>query len=46
MPFSIILSNLGATVDICHIHTKELKNHLIDKDIVVSCCGVKGFDKG
>ena len=46
MPLSIILSNLGATVDICHIHTKELKNHLIDKDIVVSCCGVKGLVKG
>ena len=46
MPLSIILSNLGATVDICHIHTQDLKKHLIEKDIVISCCGVKGLVKG
>lgn len=46
MPLSIILSNLGATVDICHIHTQELKSHLIEKDIVISCCGVKSLIKG
>lgn len=46
MPLSIILSGLGGTVDICHIHTKDLKSHLIDKDVVISCCGVKGLVKG
>ena len=45
MPLSIIFSNQGATVDICHIHTKDLKSHLIEKDIVISCCGVKGLIK-
>lgn len=46
MPLSIILSGMGGTVDICHIHTKDLKSHLIDKDVVISCCGVKGLVKG
>ena len=46
MPLSVILSNFGATVDICHIHTTDLKSHLIEKDIVVSCCGVKSLVKG
>ena len=46
MPLSIILSGLGGTVDICHIHTRDLKSHLVEKDIVVSCCGVKGSVKG
>ena len=46
MPLSVILSNMGATIDTCHIDTINLKSHLIDKDMVISCCGVKSLIKG
>ena len=46
LPISIILSRLGATVDICQIHTKELETHTKDKDIVIIGAGVKGLIKG
>ena len=46
MPLSIILSNMGGTVEICHIDTDCLKNHTMGKDIIISCCGVKGLIKG
>ena len=46
LPVSIILSKLGATVDICQIHTKNLKSHTIDKDIIIVGAGVKGLIKG
>lgn len=46
LPVSIILSKLGATVDICQIHTKNLMIHTIDKDIIVVGAGVKGLIKG
>lgn len=46
MPLSIILSNLGGTVEICHIDTKNLIEHTINKDILITCCGVKELIKG
>ena len=46
LPVSIILSKLGATVDICQIHTTNLKSHTIDKDIIIVGAGVKGLIKG
>lgn len=45
LPVSIILSKCGATVEICHIYTDCLKNHTINKDIVISGCGVIGLIK-
>ena len=46
MPLSIILSNMGGTVEICHIDTDNLRDHTFNKDIIISCCGVKGLIKG
>ena len=46
MPLSIILSNMGGTVEICHIDTDNLRDHTFDKDIIITCCGVKGLIKG
>ena len=46
LPISIILSKLGATVDICQIHTKELEEHTKDKEIIIVGAGVKGLIKG
>jgi len=34
-PMSSLLLNAGATVDICHIHTKNLKAHTIHADILL-----------
>ena len=46
MPLSIILSNMGGTVEICNIDTDNLRDHTFDKDIIITCCGVKGLIKG
>lgn len=46
MPLSIILSNLGATIDLCNIDTINLKDHTFNKDIIITCCGVKGLITG
>lgn len=37
-PLAAMLLNAGATVDICHILTKDLKSHTLNADIV--CVGV------
>lgn len=34
-PMASLLLNAGATVDICHIHTKDLKAHTILADILI-----------
>ncbi len=34
-PMASLLLNAGATVDICHIHTRDLKEHTLKGDIVV-----------
>ena len=34
-PMASLLLNAGATVDICHIHTKDLKEHTLKADIVL-----------
>ncbi len=36
-----MLENMGATVTVCNIHTKNLKFHTINADIIVSATGVK-----
>ncbi len=37
-PMATLLLNANATVDICHIHTKDLKAHTLNADIL--CVGV------
>ena len=40
LPLSIMLSNLDATVSLCHIKTKDLKDYTQKADILIVCCGV------
>lgn len=40
LPLSIMLSNLDATVSLCHIKTKDLKSYTRRADILIVCCGV------
>lgn len=44
-PMSIMLLNRDATVTTCHVHTKDLKSHTQNADIVVSATGVPGLLK-
>jgi len=37
-PMATLMLNANATVDICHIHTKDLKAHTLNADII--CVGV------
>ena len=39
-PLSMMLLHKGATVTICHIDTKNVKEHCLQSDMVISCCGV------
>ena len=40
LPLSMMLLQRGATITICHIRTKDVKQHTKNADLVVSCCGV------
>ena len=40
LPLSMMLLQRNATVTLCHEHTKDLKKHTIDADMIFSCCGV------
>tara|TARA_Y100000817_G_scaffold305593_1_gene289836 strand:+ start:4867 stop:5715 length:849 start_codon:yes stop_codon:yes gene_type:complete len=40
LPLSIMLLQREATVTICHINTKNIREHTIRADILISCCGV------
>ena len=40
LPLSIMLSNLDATISLCHIKTKDLKTYTRKADILIVCCGV------
>ena len=40
LPLSMMLLQRGATVTICHIRTKDVKQNTKNADLVVSCCGV------
>jgi methylenetetrahydrofolate dehydrogenase (NADP+)/methenyltetrahydrofolate cyclohydrolase len=37
-PLAAMLLNAGATIDVCHIYTKDLKSHTINADMI--CVGV------
>ena len=40
LPLSLLLLYKGATVTVCNINTKNTKEHTLNSDIVISCCGV------
>ena len=40
MPLSLMLMNKDATVTVCHIKTKDLKEHTRKADIIFCACGV------
>jgi len=44
-PMATLMLNCNATVDICHIHTKDLKAHTIKADIICVGVGVVGLIK-
>lgn len=39
MSLSLLLSQMGATVTICHSKTDDIASHTINSDIVISCVG-------
>jgi methylenetetrahydrofolate dehydrogenase (NADP+)/methenyltetrahydrofolate cyclohydrolase len=44
-PMATLMLNANATVDICHIYTKDLKEHTIKADIICVGVGVVGLIK-
>jgi methylenetetrahydrofolate dehydrogenase (NADP+)/methenyltetrahydrofolate cyclohydrolase len=40
LPLSIMLLHKGATVTICHIDTKNVKDKCLNSDMIIACCGV------
>lgn len=42
-PLSLYLQHKNATVTVCHSRTKNLKNHIINSDIVISAVGSPKF---
>lgn len=42
-PMASLLLNAGATVDVCHIHTKDLKAHTLNADILLVGVGKPGL---
>ena len=46
IPVAMLLLGRNATVTICHSHTKDLKEHLMNADIIVAAVGVANLVKG
>ena len=44
-PLSILLLNRNATVTVCHVYTKNLKQYTLDADILITATGVPGLIK-
>ncbi len=42
-PAAILLLNMNATVNICHVYTKDLKSHTLEADILIVATGVRGL---
>tara|TARA_B100001094_G_C17962721_1_gene686274 strand:- start:56 stop:910 length:855 start_codon:yes stop_codon:yes gene_type:complete len=40
LPLSLLLLHRGATITICHINTRDTKQHTLNADMVIACCGV------
>ena len=39
LPLSMMLLHNGATCTICHIDTKNVKDHCLKSDMIIACCG-------
>lgn len=44
-PLSLLMLWRDATVTVCHIHTKDLKEHTLGADVLISATGVAGLIK-
>ena len=40
LPLSMMLLHKGATVTICNINTRDIREHIQHADILITCCGV------
>ena len=40
LPLLLLLVRMGATVTVCHVHTRDLVKHTLAADIIVSAAGV------
>ena len=40
LPLSMLLLQKGATVTMCNLNTKDVKEHTLHADMVIACCGV------
>jgi methylenetetrahydrofolate dehydrogenase (NADP+) / methenyltetrahydrofolate cyclohydrolase len=40
LPLSILLLQRGATVTMCNINTRDVKEHTLKSELVITCCGV------
>ena len=40
LPLSMLLLQRGATITLCNINTKNVKEHTIQSDMIIACCGV------
>lgn len=45
LPLSLMLLHMDATITICHSKSKNLKNIIKDKDIIILCAGFPGLIK-
>ena len=45
LPLSMLLLQRGGTVTLCNIHTKDLKLHTKNTDMLITCCGVPNLIK-
>lgn len=45
-PMAMELLAVGTTVDICHIHTRDLATHVKNADLVIAAAGVPNLIKG
>jgi len=45
LPLSMLLLQRGGTVTLCNIHTKDLKLHTKNADMLITCCGVPNLIK-
>ena len=43
LPLSMMLLHQGATVTICNINTRDIREHIQHADILITCCGVPHF---
>ena len=44
-PLALLLLNRNATVSVCHVYTKNLKEYTLKADLLITATGVKGLIK-